>query len=272
MGGTDVVRLPPSSARIKIIVGVGRVALGVGLSASCGSSAPNCSGRTRYGLAVRVSYREKAVETVRDGSLFPHIVTTLTETFLGLLTGSVAGILIGIVVGRSAKIRAVIEPFLLVANAFPKVALAPLFLVWFGLGLAMKVAVAFSLVVIVMALTTMSGLRTVRPELVNSAKVMGANSRQIFTSIVFPSIAPWLFSGLKVSLAFSLIGAILGEFIAAQQGIGALIDEGFGTFNSGAVFLGSDASSYHFLDHQQRHGRRGPAIGYVGGPGEQYRP
>ena len=264
-------RTAAKQRRDRLIVGVGRVAIGVGFLVLWEFS-PELFGLNSLWLSRPSIVWEKAVETVRDGSLFPHVATTLTETFLGLLTGSVAGILIGIVVGRSAKIRAVIEPFLLVANAFPKVALAPLFLVWFGLGLAMKVAVAFSLVVIVMALTTMSGLRTVRPELVNSAKVMGANSRQIFTSIVFPSIAPWLFSGLKVSLAFSLIGAILGEFIAAQQGIGALIDEGFGTFDSGAVYLGLTLLliiSWTINSGMDVAARR---MGYVGGPGEQYRP
>jgi NitT/TauT family transport system permease protein len=256
--------------RDRLVIGIGRVAVGV-VFLLLWEFSPELFGLNPLWLSRPSIVWEKAVETIRDGTLLPHVLTTLSETFLGLILGSVVGILIGIFVGRSVAARAVVEPFLLVANAFPKVALAPLFLVWFGLGIAMKVAVAFSLVVVVMALTTISGIRTVRPELVNSAKLMGASDRKIFTSIVLPSIAPWLFSGLKVSLAFALIGAILGEFIAAQQGIGALIDEGFGNFDSGAVYLGLTillAISWIINSGTDVVAQR---WGYMSGLGEQYR-
>lgn len=255
----------------RLVIGAGRIALGVGLLVLWEWN-PELFRINPLWLSRPSIVWNTAVATIRDGSLLPHVVTTLTETFLGLGLGSIAGILIGIVLARSKTVRAAVEPLLLVANAFPKVALAPLFLIWFGLGLAMKVAVAFSLVVIVMALTTTSGIRTVRPELVNNARLMGASRTQIVTHIVLPSIAPWLFSGLKVSLAFALIGALLGEFIAAQQGIGALIDEGLGNFDSGVVYLGLTIlliiswlinSGMDFVAHR---------LGYIGGPSEQYGP
>jgi NitT/TauT family transport system permease protein len=93
------------------------------------------------------------------------------------------------------------------------------------------------LVVVVMALSTYSGMRTIRPELVNNARPMGASEAQIFRKIVMPSIMPWLFAGLRVSLTFALIGAVLGEFIAAQSGLGYMIDDGMANFDSELIFL-----------------------------------
>jgi NitT/TauT family transport system permease protein len=227
----------PDRWKERVAVGAGRIGLGAGILVLWQFS-PELFGINPFWFSRPSIVWEKAVATFHDGSLLRDIVTTLTETLLGFGLGSVSGILLGVLLARSRTVTAVMEPLLLIANAFPKVALAPLFLIWFGLGLAMKVAVAFSLVVVVMALATTSGIRTVRQELVDNARLMGAGDTKILSAVVFPSIAPWLFSGLKVSLAFSLIGALLGEFIAAQQGIGAMIDEGLGNFDSGAVFLG----------------------------------
>lgn len=116
--------------------------------------------------------------------------------------------------------------------------MAPLFMIWFGVDLALKVAVAFSLVVVVMALSSYTGMKMVRRELVDGARLMGARDVQIFVKIVLPSIMPWLFAGFRVSVGFALIGAVLGEFIAAQAGLGFVIDDGLGVFDSSMVFLG----------------------------------
>ena len=167
----------------------------------------------------------------------PSIGITVAETLIGLAAGCVIGIGIGVAIGISRPMREIFEPILLVANAFPKIAMAPLFMVWFGIGFMLKVAVAFSLVVVVMALSTYSGMRTVRQELVNNARTMGASELQIFSKIVMPSIMPWLFAALRVSLTFALIGAVLGEFIAAQSGLGYMIDDGMTNFNSELIYL-----------------------------------
>ena len=180
----------------------------------------------------------KAISLMHQGELLAPIEVTAAETLTGLGLGCVCGVPIGILLGRSPFLRELFEPFLMVINALPKVALAPLFLVWFGIGFGMKVAVAFSLVFVVMILSTYVGMRTIRQELVYACKVMGGSELQVFSKIVLPSIAPWLFSGFKVSLGFALIGAILGEFIAAQQGVGYMIDNGMGNFDMPAVFLG----------------------------------
>lgn len=180
----------------------------------------------------------KAVELHAEGTLLASVGMTVLETVLGLGLGCVIGVGIGMLLGLVRAFREIFEPFLLVANAFPKIAMAPLFMIWFGIGITMKIAIAFSLVVVVMALSTYSGMRTVRQELVNHARVCGANEVQIFGKIVLPSVAPWLFAGFKVSVTFALIGAVLGEFIAAQDGIGYMIDAGMANFDSSSVFLG----------------------------------
>ena len=179
----------------------------------------------------------KAIELYEDGTLLANIGTTVFETVIGLGLGCVLGVAVGLAIGATRTMREIFEPFLLIANAFPKIAMAPLFMIWFGIGLWMKVAIAFSLVVVVMALSTYSGMRTIRREIVNSARTMGANETQIFRKIVMPSITPWLFAGFRVSLTFALIGAVLGEFIAAQEGLGFMIDDGMATFDSELVFL-----------------------------------
>lgn len=225
-----------AAARRWTIIG-GRVALGVG-AILLWEVSPELFGINPFWLSRPSLVLETAIELNAAGELWHHVGATMLETTLGLAAGCVIGIAIGIALGSVRVLRDVFEPFLLVANAFPKIAMAPLFLIWFGIGLAMKVAVAFSLVVIVMALSTYSGFRVVRQELVDNARLMGASGTQIFTKIVLPSIAPWLFAGLKVSITFALIGAILGEFIAAQAGLGFLIDDGMASFESSIVFLG----------------------------------
>ncbi len=178
------------------------------------------------------------LELLNDGSLVNDIAVTVAETLAGLALGCAVGVPIGIILGRSRFLQELFEPFLLVLNALPKIAMAPLFLVWFGIGFSMKVAIAFSLVVVVMILNTYLGMRTLRQELVHFCRTVGASEFQVLSKIVLPSITPWLFAGLKVSLGFALIGAILGEFIAAQGGIGYLIDNAIGTFETPAVFVG----------------------------------
>lgn len=219
------------------IIGSGRVALGVGVLVLWEFS-PELFGLNPFWLSRPSLVLETAIALQAEGELLHHIGATVLETALGLTVGCIVGFAIGIVLGSVRVLRDVFEPFLLVANAFPKIAMAPLFLIWFGIGLAMKVAVAFSLVFIVMALSTYSGFRMVRPELVANARLMGAGGIQIFTKVVLPSIAPWLFAGLKVSITFALIGAVLGEFIAAQEGLGFMIDDGMASFESPLMFLG----------------------------------
>lgn len=227
--------LSAEAAERMIVVG-GRVALGFALLAAW-QFYPNLFDMNPFWLSQPSLVLEKALELYAGGRLVGAIGVTVLETVLGLGLGCIVGVGIGVLLGLFRAFREVFEPFLLIANAFPKIAMAPLFMIWFGIGLAMKVAIAFSLVVVVMALSTYSGMRTVRQELVNYARVCGATEAQIFGKIVIPSVAPWLFAGFRVSVTFALIGAVLGEFIAAQDGLGYMIDGGMASFDSSLVFL-----------------------------------
>jgi NitT/TauT family transport system permease protein len=198
---------------------------------------PELFGTNPFWLSRPTLIFGKAIELYQEGSLLANIGATVFETLLGLGLGCVLGVAIGLAVGATRTMREIFEPFLLIANAFPKIAMAPLFMIWFGIGLWMKVAIAFSLVVVVMALSTYSGMRTIRRELVNITRTMGASEGQIFRKIVLPSITPWLFVGFRVSLTFALIGAVIGEFIAAQEGLGFMIDDGMATFDTELVYL-----------------------------------
>jgi NitT/TauT family transport system permease protein len=215
----------------------GRVLFGVGVLLLWEHS-PELLGSSEFWLSRPSVIWASGVELLVNGTLLSDIGITLAETLTGLALGCMVGIPIGIALGRSRFLQDLLEPFLLVLNALPKIALAPLLLVWFGVGFALKAAIAFSLVVVVMILSTYLGMRALRQELINSCRTMGASEGQLLVKIVLPSIAPWLFAGLRVSIGFALIGAILGEFIAAQGGIGYLIDNAVGTFDTPVVFVG----------------------------------
>lgn len=175
---------------------------------------------------------------LRTGELLPHIQETLVETLLGLATGCLVGVPVGVLVAAVPPVRRVVEPYVVVLNAFPKIALAPLYLVWFGIALGLKVAMSFSLVVFVMILGTLAGFTNVRQEWINHARLLGASRLQLVRVVVMPALMPWIYTSFRLSASFALMGAVLGEFIATQRGIGYLIDEGVGMFDTTTVFVG----------------------------------
>jgi NitT/TauT family transport system permease protein len=225
------------SRRYRLGIAVGRILFGIGVLLLWEYS-PELFGTSVFWFSRPSVIWSNGVDLLLNGSLLSDIGITVSETLAGLAGGCLVGIPIGIVLGRSRFLQELFEPFLLVANALPKIALAPLLLVWFGVGFGLKVAIAFSLVVVVMILSTYLGMRALRQELINSCRTMGASEFQLLVKIVLPSITPWLFAGLKVSVGFALIGAILGEFIASQGGIGYLIDNAVGTFDTPVMFVG----------------------------------
>jgi NitT/TauT family transport system permease protein len=176
------------------------------------------------------------VEWGREGTLLGHLVVTLRETFLGFLLGSVTGILAGLALSRLDFLARVLDPFIVAANGIPRVALAPLFIIWFGIGELSKVVLASTLTFFLTFYGTFSGLRAVEPAYVVIARVMGAGERQIFLKVSLPAASPWIVSALKVGVPFSLIGAIIGEFMAASRGLGYMIQLNTNQFDTtGAV-------------------------------------
>ena len=175
---------------------------------------------------------------LRSGQLLLHVRTTLVEALLGLATGTVVGVAIGVVLGIVPALRRVLEPYVVVLNAFPKIALGPLYLVWFGIALALKVAMAFSLVVFVMILGTAAGFVNVRQAWIDHVRALGGSGPAIVRLVIVPALLPWIYASFQLSVGFALMGAVLGEFIATQAGIGYMIDEGVGMFDTATVFVG----------------------------------
>ncbi|MGW3206750.1 ABC transporter permease [Streptomyces sp. NPDC001135] len=171
-----------------------------------------------------------------QGSLGEQIWATLQEALLGWILGVVAGVLFGIALGRIAFLADVLGPYVKVLNSIPRIVLAPIFLIWFGLGPASKVASAVVLVFFPVFFNAFQGAREVDRNLVANARILGASNRRVTLQVVIPSATSWIFTSLHVSFGFALIGAIVGEYIGATEGIGLLVAASQGTFNAAGVY------------------------------------
>ena len=152
--------------------------------------------------------------------LLKHLVITLRETFIGYGCGTLLGIATGVLLARFAFLGKVLDPFILALNGIPRIALAPLFIIWFGIGEPSKIVLAGMLSFFLCFYATLSGLRSVDPAYISIARVMGATERQTFFKVVLPAASPWIITAMKVSVPFALVGAIVGEFMAATAGLG----------------------------------------------------
>jgi NitT/TauT family transport system permease protein len=176
------------------------------------------------------------VDGTAQGSLWEQIWYTLYEALLGWIIGVVGGVVLGIALGRIRFLADVLGPYIKVLNALPRIVLAPIFLIWFGLGPASKVASAVVLVFFPVFFNAFQGAREVDRNLVANSRILGASSRQVTLQVVIPSATSWIFTSLHVSFGFALIGAIVGEYIGATKGLGLLVAASQGTFNSAGVY------------------------------------
>lgn len=178
------------------------------------------------------------VDWVASGYLFLHIGVTLQEMLLGFIAGSTSAIAVGVLLGRSRFLAALLDPFITALYSLPKIALAPLFVIWFGIGISMKVMMAAVIVFFLVFWNTYGGVRSVDRDLVDVVRVLGASRRQILLKVVIPSALPWIFTGLKLAVPYSLIGAIVGEIIASNRGLGHVLAAASGRFDTAALFAG----------------------------------
>ncbi len=175
-------------------------------------------------------------EIVGQFEVFRDLWVTMTETFLGYFAGAFLGVLVGLVLSRLDTLARVLDPFIVAINGIPRVALAPLFIIWFGIDIKSKIVLASTLVFFITFYNTFAGIRGVEQSFQNVARVMGASERQIFLKVILPAASPWIITGLKMSLPFALIGAIIGEFMAASKGLGFRLQLYTGLFNTtGAI-------------------------------------
>jgi len=172
------------------------------------------------------------------GSVWTQILTTLQEAVLGFVIGAILGVIFGILLGRAKFAADVAAPFIKAANAVPRIVLASLFVIWFGLGLTSKVATAVVLVFFAVFFNAFQGAREVDRNLVNNARILGASRTQVLTSIVVPSATSWIFASLHAAFGFALIGAVVGEYAGADKGLGLLIANAQGTFDAAGIYAG----------------------------------
>jgi NitT/TauT family transport system permease protein len=162
-------------------------------------------------------------EWVADGTIADNATTTLTEAILGWIIGSVLGCLAGFTLGRWNLLQRVLEPFILSLTAIPRLAMAPLFIIWFGLGIESKVALIVTVVFFVLLINTYAGTKSIDADLQLLSRALGSSRWQITRYIEVPTCLPWIFAGLRLALAYSVAGAIVGEFVASERGLGNLI-------------------------------------------------
>jgi NitT/TauT family transport system permease protein len=181
---------------------------------------------------------ERLLEWVVSGELWFHLEVTLLETLLGFFFGALLGFSAGLLLGRSPFLARVCHPFIVAINALPKVALAPLFILWFGIGLLMKVVLSVVIVFFLVFYNTFTGVRSVDPDLINIVRTMGAKRRHLVMKVMIPSALLWVFTGLRISIPYALIGAVVGEIFASNRGIGYLINSSASQFDTAGVFAG----------------------------------
>lgn len=177
-------------------------------------------------------------EWVGSGFVFPHLLITLEESALAFATGAAAGLLLGFLLARVRFLEQLFEPFLKMFNALPRVVLAPIFLLWFGLGIWSKVAFGFTLVFFIVFFNTLEGVKSVDRVLIDNARMLGASERQLLRHVFIPSALTWIFSSLHISVGFAITGAVVGEYLGASAGMGYAIAQAQGVFDTTGVFAG----------------------------------
>ena len=179
---------------------------------------------------------EWMTEGTAEGPLWFHLWVTMEESLLGFFSGSIAGVIAGIALGRNRMLSDVFSIYIKVINSVPRVVLAPIFIMIFGLGLTSKVALSFVMVFFVVFSNAFQGVVEADRNLLANAQILGARGWQLTRSVVIPSAMSWIFASLHVSFGFAIVGAIVGEFVGARYGIGLLINVAKGSFDAAGMY------------------------------------
>ncbi len=181
---------------------------------------------------------ERLGQWIRDGSIWNHLGVTMLESFLALVIGGVLGLALGFLLGRVRILADLLDPYIKISNAMPRVVLAPLFLLWFGLGIWSKVVLGVTLVFFIVFFNTYQGIREVDRVLIDNSRMLHASERQLLRHVYLPSALTWIFASLHVSVGFAIVGAVIGEYLGASRGMGYMIAQAQGTFDTAGVFAG----------------------------------
>jgi NitT/TauT family transport system permease protein len=175
---------------------------------------------------------------VRDADIYKHLGVTLTETVLAFAIGAVGGLGGGLWLALSPMASAILEPYIKAMNSMPRIILAPIFAVWFGLGIASKVALGVTLVFFIVFFNVYQGVKEVSPVILANARMLGASQRQLLRHVYLPSATSWVFSSLHTSVGLAFVGAVVGEYLGSSQGVGYLILQAEGSFDINTVMAG----------------------------------
>lgn len=173
---------------------------------------------------------------ISDGTLTEHILVTAQATGLGFALGAGSGILIGYITATFRRFGDVVEPAMTALYTMPRLALAPLFILWFGLGMQFRVIFASVIVFFLVYFNTHFGVKDVKSELIATVRLMGASRREVATKVVIPSALVWVAAGFKLSVPYALIGVVVGEMLASDQGLGYLLQRSANQFNASGTF------------------------------------
>lgn len=173
-----------------------------------------------------------------SGTIWYHLWITLSEAALAFIIGAVAAIVVGFWFARQPRLAAVFDPYVKGANALPRVVLAPIFTLWFGLGIWSKVALGFTLVFFIVFFNVYQGVKEVDRTVLSNARMLGMNERQLLRHVYMPSALSWVFSSLHTSIGFAVVGAVVGEYLGSAAGLGYLIQQAEGMFDIAGVVAG----------------------------------
>jgi len=175
-------------------------------------------------------------QEIGNGTLLTDISITLKEAALGFLLGVAVGVPIGFAFAAFPRVGDILDPFVTMLNALPRLALAPLYLLWFGFGSGSHIALVFSVVVFIMIVNTVGGARAQDPDIMTLSQILGATRLQMIRKVMLPATAPWIVAGMRLSTAYALSGAVVGEMFSGNGGIGHTIVAASGFFDLGVVF------------------------------------
>jgi NitT/TauT family transport system permease protein len=173
-----------------------------------------------------------------SGKIFPHLGITLLETLLAFAIGTASGLVVGLWLALTPFASRLLDPYIIAVNSMPRVILAPIFAVWFGLGIWSKVLLGVTLVFFIVFFSVYHGVKEVSPVVLDNARMLGAGRRQLLRHVYLPSATAWVFSSLHASVGMAFVGAVVGEYLGSARGVGYLILQAEGVFDINTVLAG----------------------------------
>jgi len=189
-------------------------------------------------FSTPIDVATRIVKWFVEGTIWKHLWITLVESVLAFVIGSLAGILIGFWFAQQPLVATVLDPYVKMVNALPRVVLAPIFALWLGLGIWSKVALGVTLVFFIVFFNVYQGVKEVSPTVLANARMLGMSERALMRHVYWPSALSWMFSSLHTSVGFAVVGAVVGEYLGSAAGLGYVIQQAEGVFDVAGVFAG----------------------------------